>query len=342
MDGADMRRLTQSAARIAVIAATLAGGRAMAQQCKPGLPANPPAIRRSIVGIVLDSANRPIENANVGIRIPRREARSGTNGQFTLQDLEPGSYEVAVRRLGYETTVARYVVADSGGVARFCLVSEARSLAPMISSVSRSGLSGIVGDSTYKAITGAEVRAVGENRMTQTDSTGSFYLPLKPGTYAIWVIKKGFDRQTLSVTIPPDSGRQVAVWLGPPRPDKNRFASNLEDMRGRLLRANPMYASLVSSETIARFSTDLAGVAQAQSKGGQVTDDCEAVIDGGPMTLPLYMIDKGDVAMMEVYLPRMARRAPSSIMAGGTRAPTSVGARSGGRCTAQVYVWMKP
>lgn len=337
-----MRRLTQSTARIAMLVGTLAGGRAMAQQCKPGLPANPPAIRRSMVGIVLDSANRPIENANVAIRKPRREARSGTNGQFTLQDLEPGIYEVAVRRLGYETTLARYLVADSGGVARFCLVPEARGLAPMITSVSRSGLAGIVGDSTYKALAGAEIRAVGENRVTETDSTGSFYLPLKPGTYAIWVIKPGFARQTLSVTIPPDSGRQVAVWLGSPPPDKNRLASNMEDMRGRLLRATPMYSALVSSETIARFSTDLAGVAQAESKGGRVTDDCEAVIDGGPLTLPLYMIDKGDVAMMEVYLPRQARGTQTSIMSGATRAPTSVGARSGGRCTAKVFLWMKP
>lgn len=337
-----MRRLIQSTGRIAVLVGTLTAGQAMAQQCKPGLPDNPKAIARSIVGIVLDSANHPIENANVGIRKPRRETRSGTNGQFTLGDLEPGTYEVAVRRLGYETTLARYVVADSGGVARFCLVSEARTLAPIISSVSRSGLAGIVGDSTYKALAGAEVRAVGENRVTETDSTGSFYLPLKPGTYAIWVIKKGFDRQTLSVTIPPDSGRQVAVWLGSPRPDKNRFASNMAAMQGRLLNSSPMYASLVSSETIARFSTDLAGVAQAESKGGRVTDDCEAVIDGGPLTLPLYMVDKADVAMMEVYLPRQTRNAQTSIMSGVTRAPTSVGARSGGHCTAKVYVWMKP
>lgn len=336
-----MRRLSSQSIGIAVLVLTLCGGTAAAQQCRPGLPPNPVAIPRSIVGVVLDSANHPIENANVGMRKPRREARSGANGRFQLSDLDPGTYEVAVRRLGYETTVAMYVVADSGGVARFCLVPEARGLAPMITSVSRSGLAGIVGDSTYKALGDAEVRAVGENRYTETDSTGSFYLPLKPGTYAILVTKRGFDRQTLSVTIPRDSGRQIAVWLGSPRPDKNRFYANLDDMRGRLLRANPMYATLASSEQIARFSTDLAGAAQALSKGGRVHDDCEAVIDGGPMTLPLYMIDKNDVAMMEVYLPRMHRGGSSSIMAGATRAPTSVGGTNS-QCTATVYVWMKP
>jgi hypothetical protein len=336
-----MRRLSSQSIGIAVLVVTMAGGTAAAQECRPGLPANPVAIPRSIVGVVLDSANHPIENANVGMRKPRREARSGANGRFQLSDLDPGTYEVAVRRLGYETTVAKYVVADSGGVARFCLVPEARGLAPMITSVARTGLAGIVGDSTYKAVADAEVRAVGENRVARTDSTGSFYLPLKPGTYAIWVVKPGFDRQTLSVTIPRDSGRQVAVWLGSPRPDKNRLAANLDSMRDRLLRANSMYASLASSEQIARFNTDLASAAQALSKGGRVHDVCEAVIDGGPMTLPLYMIDKNDVAMMEIYLPRVKRGGASSIMGGGTRAPTSVGAVSSD-CTAKVYVWMKP
>jgi len=314
---------------------------AAAQQCKPGPPINPPAVQRAIVGVVLDTANHPIENANVGMRKPRREARTSTNGRFQLSDLAPGTYEVTVRRLGYETTVANYIVADSGGVARFCLVPEARGLAPMITSASRSGLAGIVGDSTYKPVAGAEIRALGANASTLSDATGSFYLPLKPGTYAVWVSKAGFDRQTLSVTIPPDSGRQVAVWLGSPRPDKNRYASNLEDMRGRILRANPMYSSLVSSEKIGLYSTDLAGVAQAESKGGRVHDDCEAVIDGGPMTLPLYMIDKADVAMMEVYIPRSKRGGATSIISSGTRAPTSVG-NLGGKCTATIFVWMKP
>jgi hypothetical protein len=246
-----------------------------------------------------------------------------------------------VRRLGFEITVAQYLVADSGGVARFCLVPEARGLAPMITSARRSGLAGVVGDSAYKALAGAEVRAVGENRVTQTDSTGNFYLPLKPGTYAIWVSKPGFDRQTLSVTIPPDSGRQVAVWLGSPRPDKNRRTFYQEELRGRLLRANSLYASIVSSEKIGLYSVDLARVAQAESKGGRIRDDCEAVIDGGPTTLPLYMIDKNDVAMMEVYVNRGRRGGATSILSGSTRPPTSVG-MSNPQCTATVYVWFKP
>lgn len=47
----------------------------LAAQCIPGGPANPPAIKRALVGLVLDRANRPIENATVVIRSPRRQPR---------------------------------------------------------------------------------------------------------------------------------------------------------------------------------------------------------------------------------------------------------------------------
>jgi hypothetical protein len=326
-----------------VVLVTLAGARAAAQ-CTPGGPANPPAVQRAIVGIVLDTAHHALDNVSVVVKKPRRQARTGADGRFKLPDLDPGTYELTVHRLGYEITVASYVVTDTGGVARFCMIPEARGLAAMVTSAKRGGLGGIVGDSTYKMLPGAKVYAVSAGQYATTDSAGGFYLPLKPGTYAVQVSKEGFGKQILSVTVPRDSGRQVAVWLTSPSPYAKRLAVSLEEMRGRLIRANSQYASLVSSEEIAKFTTDLAGVAQTKSKG-PIADDCEAVIDGGPASLPLYMIDKSDVALMEVYLPRMKRGGATSILSGSTRAPTSVGGGLGPtwcRPGTRVYVWMKP
>ena len=113
-------------------------------QCAVGGPLNPPAVPRTIVGIVLDTANVPIEGANVLIRDPRREVRTGRDGLFRIRDISPGSYDLTVRRIGYEVAVRRYVVSDTGGVARFCLIPEPRGLAPMISSARRAGVGGVM------------------------------------------------------------------------------------------------------------------------------------------------------------------------------------------------------
>src|SRR5207253_2357831 len=97
----------------------------------------------------------------VGIVKPRRQAKTNSQGRFVLTDLDTGTYQISVYRIGYETAVQSYVVTDTGGIARFCLIPEPRELPTMIASAKRLGLSGVIGDSTYKAIQGAEVSVVG-------------------------------------------------------------------------------------------------------------------------------------------------------------------------------------
>src|SRR5437870_3531798 len=79
-------------------------------QCTPGGPANPPAAKRAITGIVMDSAHNVLENATVfifddsahnvleqsTIRVarPKREVRTNTRGIFQITDLEPGPYRL--------------------------------------------------------------------------------------------------------------------------------------------------------------------------------------------------------------------------------------------------------
>src|SRR4051812_13985483 len=251
---------------MAAFLVALVAGQAAAQ-CTPGGPVNPPAVRRAIVGVVLDTTHHALDNVSIGVKAPRRQAKTGPDGRFQLADLDTGTYELTVHRLGYEITVASYIVSDTGGVARFCLIPEARGLAAMITSAKRGGLGGVIGDSTYKVLPGANVYAVSAGQYATTDSAGGFYMPLKPGTYAIQVSKEGFGKQVLSVTVPRDSGRQIAVWLTSPSPYAERMAASLDEMRDRLVRANSQYSSLMSSEEIAKFSTDLAGAAQTKAKG---------------------------------------------------------------------------
>lgn len=326
-------------ASVAVLFAVLPASMVHAQ-CTPGGPANPPAIKRAIVGVVMDSAHNVLQGVDVIIRDPRRNVKTDARGRFQILDLEPGTNELTVRRFGYEIAVQTIAVTDTGGVARFCLLSEARGLPAMITSAARGGLSGVIGDSTYAVLPGAEVRVVGEGGVALSDSAGGFYLPLKKGTYAIQVSKKGFGQQLLSVTVPADSGRQIAVWLGSKQRNANRLAMNLDAMKWRIVNARPNRFALLSSEELSRTSLDLTQSVRMAAKAS-VSDDCEATIDGGPWTLPLYMIDKNNIAMLEVHVNAPPRSTVTSLNPEGTASRPSAG--GGGKAYGvKVYAWLKP
>jgi hypothetical protein len=308
-------------------------------QCTPGGPPNPAPAAGALTGIVMDSGHDPLEGASVFIRNPKRQARTSASGYFRLDSLAAGTYEVTVRMIGHEIAMQSYTVSDSGGVARFCLVSEPRALAPIITAVPRGGLSGVVGDSAYQMVSGAEVRAVTGGAHALTDSAGGFFLDLKPGTYPITVKKEGYGIQLLSVTIPRDSGRQIAVWLTSPPKNARRIAAAIEDsMKFRmtfLYRA--AHFKLLSSEELMRNPADILTTVQGATVTA-VSSKCEAIVDGGPYQVPLYTIDKSEIAAMEVYVKRESSRGPTSINPGGTAG----GSGGSDECKVKVYVWMKP
>ena len=324
---------------LAISLAALAAPSVLAAQCRPGGPPNPAAVRSTLTGIVMDSAHDPLEGATVFIRAPQRTARTNSAGYFRLDSLAPGTYEVTVRMIGHDIAVQSYNVSDSGGVARFCLIPDPRGLAPMITAVKRGGLGGVVGDSTYKTIAGAEIRAVAGGARAITDSVGGFYLPLKPGTYALMVKKEGYGSQLISVTVPSDSGRQIAIWLSSPPKNARRIAAAIEDsLKFRLMMARAASSKLLSSEEIMKNPTDVLRTVQAAAVT-RVSQWCEAVIDGGPFRIPLYAIDKSEIALMEVYNVKAPRGGATSINPGGT---VQMRQSETQECNVTVYVWLKP
>jgi hypothetical protein len=154
-------------------------------------------------------------------------------------------------------------------------------------------------------------------------------MDLRKGTYAIMISKPGFSRQLMSVTIPKDSGRQITAFLGSPPRNSNRMAANLDAMRERMLWATPSTSGIMSNEDLMNSSMDVRAAAQRLSRA-RIDDDCAAIIDGGPYTLPLSLLDKRDVAMIEAYAITPPRRR------GQPQRPLNI------PCAARVYVWMKP
>jgi hypothetical protein len=286
----------------------------LAAQCTPGGPPNPPATPRTITGIVMDSAHHVLENAQVMIAKPRREARTNARGIFRLADLDTGTYELTVRRIGHEIALQKYIVTDSGGVARFCLFTEIQGLAPVITSVFRGGISGVVGDTALAAVAGAEVRVLGENLMAHTDSTGAFFFDVKPGRYTVVAKKKGYGPQVIGVNVPKDSGRKVVVRLGSPPRNPNKMLDAIEGMRWNILMTPSFRYHRLTAEDFANSSLSLEQ--QIRVTGRQnVLDDCPVAVAGMGFALPLHMIDKQDIALLEIVgAPiRAPRSAPTSI-----------------------------
>jgi outer membrane receptor protein involved in Fe transport len=68
----------------------------------------------SLRGIVVDTTGAPIRDVDVGIASQRRLSRTGAQGRFELQKLQPGEVEVSVRRLGFEPRKLRVLISGTG------------------------------------------------------------------------------------------------------------------------------------------------------------------------------------------------------------------------------------
>jgi uncharacterized protein (DUF2141 family) len=323
-----MMRLT----RVVVLLTLPAAG--IAQQRPPG---------RTIVGVVTDTAGRPLDSAEVFIPSLRRTTAADTNGRFRFNDIKPGNYQVAVRRLGfYPQRKDAVVTQDTGAAVSFTVVPLVTSLAPVVSAARRGGLSGVVGDTAYNAIRDAEVI---ESNATKaiTDSMGAFFTELRTGRHFVRFKREGYVTQLVSVTMPKDSGRRVAVFLRPGKPSV-REAIAQSNMEFRLNRRSAAHSTLFTREDIQKGpwidGQQLAQSAAAKSIG----PECAVIIDGGPRSELLWAIRASEIEAMEVYRPKPARATVTSINGGG-KAITTQGIsepQAGFGCNGHaVYVWLR-
>lgn len=300
--------------------------------------APPPTGPRTLVGIVSDTAGNPLDSVEVFIASLKRRTVSTVNGAFRFDDIKSGNYDVTTRRLGFLPQLRRVRVGDDGGTTSFSLVPYMRGLPPVVSSSSRGGLSGVVGDTAYNIVSGAQISVLASDRRTVSDSTGAFFLDLKPGKHMVRVMAPGFASRLVSVTIPNDSGRRMVVWLSPAtRGESAREEWAMENLNARLLRRNPVWSKIYSREDINKMGmTDAVQIA-TMGAGKPVADDCQAIIDGGPRTAPIWAFAASDIETMETYTQKPASYAPTSIMQRGHLPPPPPSTD----CPVTVYLWLR-
>ena len=156
---------------------------AIAQQPTAPKPAGP----KTLVGIVTDTLGNPVDSVEPVISSIKRQTMSKSTSTFRFDDIKPGPYQVLARRLGYYPQVQSTTVDDKGGVVSFSILLGIRALPPVVSSVARGGLSGVIGDTAYNIVGDAQVAVIASDHRTLSDSLGRFFLDLKPGKYMVSV-----------------------------------------------------------------------------------------------------------------------------------------------------------
>lgn len=169
----------------------------------------------TIVGIVTDTLGAPLADVSVFVSPLRKRTQTRADGTFRFDSIAMGTFEVRVRSIGLVASVQRVVVGRNGGSVAI-RVSRFRAFLPtMLTVESRGGLSGVVGDTAYRAMANVRVTVGGAGPSVHTDSTGAFFVPLNPGDYMVRLKIPGFARQLIGVSIPKTGGQRMAAWMVP-------------------------------------------------------------------------------------------------------------------------------
>jgi hypothetical protein len=162
----------------------------------------------------------------------------------------------------------------------------------------------------------------------------------------VQVTRPGYLPRMASVTVPPDSGRRIVVWLTPSNAaSASREASRMEALNGRLLRRNPVWSKILTREDIARTGITDATQLATVTAGKIVNDNCVVTIDGGPFTAPLWTFTPEQLEMLEVYtssVPRVTIAQQTAQIFGG-RGPDTRGAPPpiNPDCGVAIYAWLR-
>lgn len=266
---------------------------------------------RGALGLrVVDADDRGVKDAEVYVVGVEARLRTQDDGRALLVGVREGHYEVAVRRVGFlPRRVTVPVTRDSTIYTVVVLVPTTTRLAPVVTAATRTGLFGTVSDTSLRALRGARVSVAGSGRSIRTDSAGRFFMSLRGGSYMLRVERDSFAIQTFAVTVPKDSGREVAVWLVP-QSQRNRAVYAVEatrqfDLDQRMIRANPAASRFYTrDQLIALGINDMARLARQWATGG-ITALCLIQIMGtahvGGYSVPLTSVITDEVEFVEVY-----------------------------------------
>ena len=307
-------------------------------------------------GRVVDTTGTPVEGAEVTLADLLRRTQTNASGQFQFDSVPRGGWVTRVRKIGFKQQVLT-IEADTGSIL-FRLAPAPSLLAPVVTVASKLGLSGFVRDASGKPVPDARVRVLGIGLQTTTDSAGAFWLQAPAGSHMVAASKKSYAEKLAGVTIPPDSGRNVTIWLRPAASIAKVEAFNVEDLRERLAWGMKTSQTLWTRERLEKEEIDwIYDVVQlVWRRSGHVTDinrECWVLVNGGPDIAPLVGLTTDDVESVEIYSKWHEQSA--TVKAAAPRSANGQGGqfiqpmaltyyvkkKNGGKSCLAVYVWLR-
>lgn len=275
---------------------------------------------------VLDDQDQPLANAEVFVVELERRLLTNAAGLAFLEQVPVGIYGLGVRRVGYLPSSLRVQITPLTSMITLPLEPVTTRLAAVVSQAERGGLSGVVSDTALRPLAGARVMVVGSGQRTTTNAQGRFHLSLKAAAYMIRIERDSFASQAIGVTVPKDSGRQIAVWMEPAKaPPNPAEAVQLFELGRRMVRLKSINTRYYTRDGLHEMGiTDLAQLARRWQTAG-ISGACEVTVkaNGWTWSVPLVSVDLGAIEFVEVSRPdvkfRPGTRGPTSIANGGNR-----------------------
>jgi hypothetical protein len=212
----------------------------------------------TILGLVHTSGDNNPPLAGAEVMIGSRKTATDARGQFRIDSMPVGEYDITIRHIGYRPLHSKVVVSASEPTTPEYFMKFSPYLLPDVVVESRRvGIYGVVRDLADRPIAGASVEIIGFNgRLLITDSLGRFSLPdAHKGGYLIRAAGDGYVERRLTVEVESGKGRDVTVQLAPGerRPVGNREATALFDLRQSL--ATGVARSRMMGQDVARYGS---------------------------------------------------------------------------------------
>ena len=265
----------------------------------------------AVRGVVRDAATRrPLIGALVTLDVGEfaRPTRTDETGAFVFGDVRPGEHLLAVRWLGYEeqrTSIDVRVDAPALDIA----LTRVQSLDTVRVRAARQAIYGVVGEGgRLSPIAGAAVQVIGMTKKAITDSSGRFFVEIKaPGPYVVRATAAHHAPQTLSVTVVPNAGVEVALLLDSASGNTRALDAAFADFTERLMtRRNG--SALVTRAELLREGAAPSVFEATQSAPSFVKqaitwgDTVCVYVDGRPRPgMSVQLFDAQDVEAVEVY-----------------------------------------
>ena len=317
-------------------------------------PALARAQQTTVTGVVREvTSSTPLVGAVVtlGRGTDERSTRSDANGAFSFSKVARGTYPLTVRRLGYEPSQVDVDVPQDQPVV--ITMRRVASLDTVRVHAADQGIYGVVGTARDLRPLAASIQVLGTSiSRLRTDSTGRFFAAVKtPGPYLVRGTTDGFTGQTVSVTVKPDEGVEVALLLDSATgPADHKLEMAFGDFADRMLQRG-LASALVPRADLTRYGdtgTLASSLVSARSfglRGLRLSSTACVFVDGRPMPgFSMNTYGPDEVEMVEVYGGKadrtlnLSQRWPRGAACGDTGFP---GSALGDDVVKWVVIWLK-